>query len=311
MSHVPRVFLAGLVALAAPVEARAAERTLRMPSEEEIRKVEAAAPSEAPARPAGPRKVLVWGRLDAHDPNAIAARTFEILGRKSGAYEAVVSQEPADLEPERIRNFDALVMNNVHQPDPFLPADLKDRPAAEQEALHRQKAAIEKAILDFVGSGKGLVGVHAATAAFSRWPEYGELIGGYYGGHVAGEVTIRVEEPDHPLCAPFGGKAFKINDEIYIFKEPYSRQKVRVLLSLDLGAMSDPGKRPDRDYAVSWVKPYGRGRVFYCSLGHASATYWNGAVLRHLLAGVQFAIGDLKADALPRATEAAPKGGWQ
>jgi hypothetical protein len=70
-------------------------------------------------------------------------------------------------------------------------------------------------------------------------------------------------------------------------------------MSLDLREMPDPGKRPDKDYAVSWVREYGKGRVFYCVLGHAATTYWNPLVLRHFLAGIQFAIGDLKADAAP------------
>jgi hypothetical protein len=73
------------------------------------------------------------------------------------------------------------------------------------------------------------------------------------------------------------------------------------LRSLDLSQMKDPCKRPDKDYAVSWVRDYGKGRVFYCTLGRAAATYWDPAVLRHCLAGIQFVIGDLKADASPRA----------
>ncbi len=71
------------------------------------------------------------------------------------------------------------------------------------------------------------------------------------------------------------------------------------MLSLDLGKTKDPEKRPDKDYAVSWVRPYGQGRVFYCSLGHAAAPYCNPVVLRHYLAGIQFAIGDLPAEAAP------------
>jgi type 1 glutamine amidotransferase len=70
--------------------------------------------------------------------------------------------------------------------------------------------------------------------------------------------------------------------------------------------MDDPGKRPDKDYAISWVREYGKGRVFYCALGHAAPTYWNPAVLKHFLAGIQFAIGDLKAEAKPVAANPAP-----
>jgi type 1 glutamine amidotransferase len=56
--------------------------------------------------------------------------------------------------------------------------------------------------------------------------------------------------------------------------------------------MADPGKRPDKDYAISWVRTYGKGRVFYTTLGHADSTYTNPLFLQHLLAGVQYAAGD-------------------
>jgi len=297
-----RVRLLALVVLAvclAAAAARAAAPAPRPPTDAEIRKVQEAAPAEPIIKPAQPRKVLVWGLLAAHDPNALAARTMEILGKKTGAFEATVSEDPAALLPDALKPFDAILMNNVHRPDPFMPDDLKSRPPEEQKKLQEQNEAIHKSILEFVSGGKGIAGIHAATAAFSKWPQYGELMGGFYGGHMAGDVAIKLDEPGHPLCAMFGGKGFRINDEIYFFKEPYSRAKLRVLLSLDLAQMDDPAKRPDKDYAVTWVRDYGKGRAFYCSLGHAAPVYWNPAVLKHFLAGIQFAIGDLKAEAKP------------
>lgn len=301
MNHLARLGAVVGLGLAMAFAAGGAEpKPVRMPSAAEIAKIEQAAPEKPEATPAAARKVLVWGRMDAHDPNAYAAKTFEILGRKTGAFAATISEDPDALLAEKLAGFDAIVMNNIHQPDPFLPKDLAQRPAAEQETLKRRNEAIHKAILDFVSGGKGLVGIHAATAAFQKWPAYGDLVGGYYVGHLSDDLPMKVEEPGHPVAAMLG-KEFRIRDEIYFFKEPYSRAKLRVLVSLDLSKTADPGKRPDKDYAISWVRPYGQGRVFYSTLGHASTTYWNPAILRHFLAGVQFAIGDLKAEAAPRA----------
>ncbi|MFC1597553.1 ThuA domain-containing protein, partial [Planctomycetota bacterium] len=147
--------------------------------------------------------------------------------------------------------------------------------------------------------GGGIVGIHGAVAGV-RWPECMEMLGGVYGGHFAGSVWVRAEDAAHPLCAPLDGRSFEVHDEIYVFKAPYSRQKQRVLLTLDLEKTEDPGKRDDKDYAVSWVRRYGRGRVFYCSLGHTTSACSNPHVLGHYLAGIQFAVGDLKADATPR-----------
>jgi type 1 glutamine amidotransferase len=275
-------------------------RKVAEPTEEQIRKIREAAPDEAPAKPAKPRRVLVWGHAWAHQPNPFAERALEILGKKSGAFEAVVSDDPRLLLGDKLPRFDALVMNNIHERDPFLPDDFGRLDEQQKAAAKKFDAAVKESILEYVKSGKGVVGIHAATAAFQNWPEYGEMMGGYYGGHIYQDVVIRLEEPKHPLNACFDGKPWRINDEIYISKEPYSRKNLRILLSLDLDQMDDPGKRPDKDYAVSWVRPYEKGRVFYTTLGHAAETYWNPLFLEHLLAGIQFAIGDLPAEAAPR-----------
>ena len=85
-----------------------------------------------------------------------------------------------------------------------------------------------------------------------------------------------------------------------LVREPFSGGGVRVLLSLDLSKMKDPEQRPDKRYVVSWIRPCGKGRVFYCSLGHAAGVYANPQVLKHYLAGIQWAIGDLKANNAPK-----------
>jgi len=279
---------------------------VRLPTEQEIEKIRKGAPDKAQVKPAKPRKVLVWGRFWTHPPNPYAAHAVEILGRKTGAFEAIVTDDIDVLLPESLGRFDALVINNLHQREPFLPDGLnKLAPNARAEARRRDRA-VKKSILDYVAGGKGIVGIHAATAACQNWKEYGEMMGGYYGGHIFQDVAIKNEDPTNPINACLNGKGWKIHDEIYIFRQPYSRKKLRVLLSLDLDNMKDPTflagqERADKDYAISWVRPYGKGRVFYTTLGHASATYWNPTFLRHLLAGIQFAIGDLKAEAAPRA----------
>jgi type 1 glutamine amidotransferase len=283
-------------------EARAANmkaKNVADPTTEQIEQIRAAAPETAPAKPAKPRRVLVWGRSWTHQPNPFAERALEILGEKTGAFQATVSDDPRLLLADRLPTFDALVMNNIHENAPFLPDDLQQLDDQQRTAAEQFDAAVKQSILEFVRGGKGLIGIHAATAAFRPWPEYGQMLGGLYGGHIHQQAAIRVEDPRHPVNACFAGKPWEIRDEIYIFREPYSRESLHVLLSLDLDRMEDPGKRPDKDYAISWVRNEGAGRVFYTTLGHDAATYWNPMFLQHMLAGVQFAIGDLKADAAP------------
>ena len=285
-----------------PPEVRAAQmeaRKIAPPTEEQIRQIESAAPDAAPARPAKPRKVLVWGHVWTHPPNPFAERALEIVGRKTGAYLAVVSDDPRLLLPDRLPQFDALVMNNIHEPEPFLPEGFAKLDAERKDAARQLDAAVKRSIPEYVRGGKGIAGIHAATAALAGWPEYGALLGGYYGGHIAQDVVIQLEDASHPVNACFAGQPLRINEEIYIFREPYSRKDLRILLSLDLTQMADPGKRPDKDYAVSWVRQYGQGRVFYTALGHNAEVYWNPLFLRHVLAGIQFAIGDLPGETRP------------
>lgn len=287
---------------------------LAEPTEEQLKKIEEAAPDAPPAKPAKPRRILVWGHPWTHLPNAISEKALEILGKKSGAFTAVVSDDPRLLLIDRIGQFDALVLNNLHEPEPFLPPGFAQLDDERKTAARAFDAAVKKSILDYAAGkdannrdvpGRGIVGIHAATAALGAWKEYGHMIGGFYSGHIGpAEVAIRVEDPQHPINAPFEGKPFKINDEIYFFQEPYyTRTALRILLTLDLERMKDPGKRPDKDYAVSWVRDYGpgKGRIFYTTLGHNLETYWHPQFLRHLLAGIQFATGDLPADAAPSA----------
>jgi type 1 glutamine amidotransferase len=138
------------------------------------------------------------------------------------------------------------------------------------------------------------------------WPEFNTMIGGMFKFHWndGQEITLKIDEPDHPLNAMFKGRPqFKIVDETYTFgRNVYSRENLRVLKSVDYGRMSAEDKakeqlpRTDGDYALSWVRREGKGRVFYEAHGHNEKVYAIGPFLEHLLAGIQYALGDLRAE---------------
>ena len=293
------------------VEAKMKERRVRRPGPRDLKKIEAAVPDEAPAKPARPRKVLVWGRLWTHAGNAFAEEAVKIMGgRKTGAFQVVATDDPRLLLPESLKSFDALFLNNLHDRQPFLPLDYKSVPKDRLAEARQVDKAVKQSILAFVAeNGKGVAGVHGAIAALKDWPAFGELMGAFHGGHWGGPQVLKLDDPGHPVNACFGGKPFRISDESYVPGPPYSRRKVHVLLSLDLTQSTDPAEKAEwlknvmkgrpHDYAISWVKPYGKGRAFYCCLGHSPNTYLNPLYLRHVLAGIQFVIGDLPGDATP------------
>jgi type 1 glutamine amidotransferase len=143
-----------------------------------------------------------------------------------------------------------------------------------------------------------------------QWPEFNKLIGGYFKFHWPDPqlIYVKIDDPNSPLTAMFHGKDFEIHDETYTFvQESFSRSNVHVLTSIDYARMSAEDKakevnpRSDGDYALSYIRREGKGRVFYEGHGHSDRVYAMTPMLEHLRAGIQYALGDLKADDNPSA----------
>ncbi len=141
-----------------------------------------------------------------------------------------------------------------------------------------------------------------------QWPAYNKLIGGYFKFHWPDPqlIYVKIDDPNSPLTAMFHGKEFEIHDETYTFAQnSFSRRNVHVLTSIDYSKMSPEDKakeanpRTDHDYALSYIHREGQGRVFYEAHGHSDRVYAMTPMLEHLRAGIQYALGDLKADDSP------------
>ncbi len=258
-------------------------------TDQQVQQMREAMPDSPVVQPEKTRTVLVFSLCKGfkHDCIPYWAAALDIMSEKTGAFSVVHSTDMSVFTPDSLSRFDVICFNNT----------TKLEPTTEQQT----------AIMDFITAGKGIVGIHAATDNFYNWPQGAIMMGGLFKGHpwtAGGTWAIKIDDPDHPLTKPFAGKGFTVNDEIYRTAPPeYSREHQRVLMSLD---MSDPatagaeGVTPDdRDTGISWIKPVGKGRLFYCSLGHNAHLTWNTAVLGHYLAGIQYAAGDLKADDRP------------
>ncbi len=251
-----------------------------------------ALPAKARVAPAKPRKLLVFYRTEGfvHGCIPYGNEALRRLGEASGAYTAVLSEDMAMFDPATLATFDAVVFQNTTK-------------------LAFANPAQRKALLDFVASGKGVVGLHAATDNFPTWPEGQALIGGLFHGHpwTSGNlVAVKLDDPDHVLNTAFHHQGFWIKEEIYQIMGPYARDHQRVLLSLDMSRPenarpADKIARTDNDFPISWIKNEGAGRVFYSSLGHNKDIFNVPSILQHFLDGIQFALGDLPADAVPSA----------
>jgi type 1 glutamine amidotransferase len=177
--------------------------------------------------------------------------------------------------------------------------------------------AQKKALLDFVRSGKGFIGAHCASLTFYNYPEFGDMLGGYYRRSIkTGAIgVLKVEDPSHPATKMLGG-SWPVVDEFYHFGTApwdaarpkdnidvlfgnhipmgFSRDRVHVLLSLDtektdLTGLVDVVK--GGDYPQAWSRSYGKGRSFYTSLGHRDDIWSNDPVFRaHILGGIRWAL---------------------
>ena len=219
------------------------------------------------------RRVLVFthaaGFRHSYIPTAV--EVLVKLGERSGRFEVFATEEPADLDPERLREYAAIV---------FLTTG--ELPLSDEQ---------KRALIDFVRSGGGFVGVHNAADTFYAFKEYGEMLGGYFLAHPWTQVIrARVENPNHPSTRHLP-PTFETLEEVYTFKE-WSRSRTNVLISLDHSSVDlSKGTRPDNDYALAWCHDFGRGRVFYTAFGHFTWTWRQKWFQKHLMGGMLWAMG--------------------
>lgn len=268
-------------------------------TDDEKLKIEQAIPEKAIVAPAKPRKLLIFDLnvgYGGHRSIPYANLAFTLMGRKTGAFDTVVSHDPSVFKPASLKQFDAVFLNNTV-------GNLFEDPE------------LRRSLMESVQRGGGLMGVHGTTVAFTKWPgaredwpEFGAMLGARGANHRENteRVFIKLDDPQHPLNRVFGGKGFEYRDEFFRVYEPYSRDRLRVLLSidtqktdLDRGPYRGKRERADNDYALAWVRSQGKGRVFYCTIAHHPQVFWDPMMLKFYLGAAQFVLGDLPASTTP------------
>lgn len=238
------------------------------------------AQSAPPAR----KKLLAIGEEKGYRHEAVthALSTIERMGRESGLWDTYIRTDTEPLTKKKLEynaknlnDFDAVVFYT----------------GGTLEMDEQQKADFLSFIHD---DGKGFVGIHSATITFTNWPEYGKMIGGYFDEHpwLTFDAPIIVEDPSFPGMNAWP-HSFTLKDEIYQIKD-FSRDQCRVLMRLDASKLDLNNRRvhrTDKDFAVAWAKMYGKGRVYYSTLGHVDENWDNPAFQKMYSGAIQWALG--------------------
>jgi len=255
-----------------------------------------AAPAAAPAgQPAAPRyqppangrkRILIIAQTMGwhHDSISDALAVLVKMGLDSNLYDAEIRTDSEWLTKKRLNPM----RKNLVQYDAVVFCST----TGELPLTEEQKADFMSFVRD---EGKGFVGIHAALDTFYNWPEYGEMIGGYFDGHPWNtfDAPVIIEDPGFPAVKHFTGTSLVMKDEMYQPKT-WSREKVNVIMRLDdskLDYSKAPKARADRDFAITWSKMHGKGRVFYSSLGHTRESWQDPQVQKMYLEAIRWVLG--------------------
>jgi type 1 glutamine amidotransferase len=257
-------------------------------------KIDAAIPNKPIASPKRARKLLVIESLEGMSHNTIPHTNVMIqrMGEKTGAWTTVFSNDLNNLRYPKVKEYDAIFLNSIvgeFLPDPSMRADL----------------------VRYVNEGGGMGGIHGTPWASRNWDEFAEMIGAQSAPHRIENGIIRLYDKDSPLVRSFNHEDLPHREEYYRFEDSGNGRlrwdKVRTILIVDLdekvpNSTDKPWtgyKRPDKVYPLAWIREYGKGRVFYNSMGHMPETFMRPEIVGHFLAGMQYILGDIEANATP------------
>lgn len=233
---------------------------------------------------------------------ALAERILTEAGKEHG-FEVVASKDGGLFEPEKIGEWDAFAFYTTGNLN--TPGTDKTPPIS---------ADGEKALYDAIRGGKGFIGMHSATDSFGHHPHrnkgaedpFVQMIGGEFVTHGAQQkVTIEVVDPHFPgLDKGFGESGqFMLEDEWYALKNMPEDLHV-ILVQNTKGMKGAMYHRPN--FPMTWARSFGKGRVFYTSMGHR-ADVWENAKYQGLLIGaLAWATGRVDANLEPNIKQVTP-----
>ncbi|MDG1573169.1 ThuA domain-containing protein [Robiginitalea sp. M366] len=270
-----------------------------------LAKIEALAPEPGDSGESGQR-ILIFSLATGYQHWAIphTEAVVRILVKRSGVATCTTTRDIGYFEADQLAGFDAVVLNNTcperDYRDMFYDVFRKDSTLSESERRARA-ASLEANLIDYVRKGGGLVLLHGGTTMQLNSMAFSEMTGGSFDYHPPQQpMTLRVADPQHNITTPFSSGSFTLIDEPYFFKNAYAQKAFKPLLAMDAGTLTGV-KQPVTDPVryVSWIKRFGKGRVFVSAPSHNAQAFENPEFLAFLLQGMRYTLGQISANDEP------------
>lgn len=271
-----------------------------------LAKIEQLAPSETTIKNVDKKKILVFSKATGFDHWTIPhnSEMLKILGKKTNAFEVHVKYDLEQFEKNNLKKYDAVVFNNCNPsgPDRDLFADLLRQNTSFSDAEIKEIAPkYEANMMNYVKKGGGLMILHGAITVQNNSMAFSKMTGGSFDYHPKQqEMHVQEVDKNHPLVQAFNGKGLTHFDEPYFFNNAYFDYNFRPLLYMEVDKLEGLKKETEEKVVyVSWIKRFGKGRVFYSSPSHNAQSMEKPGLMQFFLDGLQYVVGDLECDDSP------------
>jgi putative membrane-bound dehydrogenase-like protein len=210
-------------------------------------------------------EILFLGDDGHHQPIERIPTLMAALGPKGINF--TYSNKLEDLNPKTLNKYDALMV------------------FANWDSL---PANAEKALLDYVASGKGFIPIHCASYCFRNSTEYVKLVGGQFWRHTMDSITTQTVQPNHPIMQ--GLKSFTGYDETYLHSQLQSDNNVLAVREIKADQRKDRPEAKTEPY--TWTRSYGKGKVFYTAYGHDDRTWSQLGFQELIYNGILWSVSD-------------------
>mgnify|MGYP000341981539 CR=1 FL=1 len=271
-----------------------------------LSQIEQLSPSEPTVKNVSKKRILVFAKATGFKHWTIPhnIEMLKILAKKSNAFDVYIAYDIQSFTKTNLKKYDAIILNNSNPQGPkrnLFEDLLSTNSSLSEKNIKKEAVKYEQNLINYVTKGGGLMLLHGAIVVQNNSIPFSEMVGGSFDYHPK-QQKMHVKEVDvnHPLVKAFKGKGLTHVDEPYFFKNAYFDYNFRPLLYIEANKLDGLKKTPENNINyVSWIKKHGKGRIFYSSPSHNAQSLENPELLQFFLDGMQYVVGDLKADDSP------------